>query len=108
MQLSYFTGKDFEFLITPGKIDIKPEDFDRLMTPVSIPWTKVYKNDLAYYKVGEDEFSYSRESTGIQMTFNPEITFEKARQIAEEVTNKLKGYIGQDVEVLFIPTNNKT
>ena len=98
-------GKDFEFLITPGDIDVKQEDFDNLMTPDSLPWTKVSKNELTYYKVGKDEFSYSREIPGIQMTFNAEITFEKARQIVEEVADKLQKHTGLEIEVLFIPTD---
>jgi len=98
-------GKDFEFLITPGDIEINPDDFDNLMTPDSMPWTKVSTKDWTYYKVGEDEFSYSCELPGIQMTFNAEITFEKARQIVEEVANKLKKHSGQEIEVIFIPTD---
>jgi hypothetical protein len=105
MNPTYQTGKDFEFLITPGDIEIKPEDFDNMMTPDSIPWTKVFKNEWTHYQVGEDEFTYSREGPGIQMTFNAEITFEKARQIVEEVANKLTKYTGQEIEVLFIPTD---
>ncbi len=105
MSPTFQTGKDFEFLITPGDIEIKSEDFDDLMTPDSMPWTKVLKNERTCYQVGVDEFSYSREMPGIQMTFNAEITFEKARQIVEEVANKLIKYTGQEIEVLFIPTD---
>jgi hypothetical protein len=105
MTPTFQTGKDFEFLITPGDLEIKPDDFDNLMTPDSIPWTKVLKNERTYYQVGVDAFSYSREIPGIQMIFNAEITFEKARQIAEEVANKLIKYTGQEIEVLFIPTD---
>lgn len=105
MKPTFQTGKDFEFLITPGDIEIKSEDFDNLMTPDSIPWTKVFKNECAYYQVGVDEFSYSRETPGIQMSFNAEITFEKARQIVEEVADKLIKYTGQEIEVLFVPTD---
>jgi hypothetical protein len=105
MTPTFQTGKDFEFLITPGDIEIKSEDFDNLMTPDSMPWTKVVKNERTYYQVGVDAFSYSRETSGIQMSFNAEMTFEKARQIAEEVANKLIKYTGQDIEVLFVPTD---
>ena len=105
MKPTFQTGKDFEFLITPGDIEIKSEDFDNLMTPDSIPWTKVFKNECAYYQVGVDEFSYSRDTPGIQMSFNAEITFEKARQIVEEVADKLIKYTGQEIEVLFVPTD---
>jgi len=105
MTPTFQTGKDFEFLITPGDIKIKPEDFDNLMTPDSIAWTKVIKNEQTFYQVGIDEFSYSQGTPGIQMIFNAEMPFEKARQIAEEVSNKLIKYTGQEIEVLFVPTD---
>ncbi|THU32975.1 hypothetical protein FAM09_26385 [Niastella caeni] len=105
MRSTHMKGKDFDFLITPGDIEIKPEDFDKLMTPDSLPWAKVSKNDATAYTVGKDEFSYSRETTGIKMTFNAEITFEKARTIVEEVADKLIKYTGQEVEVIFVPTD---
>ncbi len=40
------------------------------------------------------------------MVFNPEIRFEKARKIVEEVETKLKTYTGKDIEVLFISIYN--
>jgi hypothetical protein len=102
MKTTHMTGKDFEFLITPGDLEIKAADFDNLMTPDSIPWTKVSKNDCTWYQVGKDEFSYSRSQPGIQMSFNREITFEKARQIVEEVAGKLTQHTGQEIEVIFV------
>jgi hypothetical protein len=102
MKSTHMTGKDFEFLITPGDLEIKQEDFDTLMTPDSLPWTKATLNDKTYYKVGKDEFSYSRETAGIQMTFNDAITFEKARKIVEEVTDKLTKHTGKEIEVIFV------
>jgi len=54
------TGKDFEFLLTaPGDIEIKNEDFDRIMTPDSMDCKKVLRDNWVYYQVGNDEFSYS-------------------------------------------------
>ncbi|WP_207515076.1 hypothetical protein [Longitalea luteola] len=98
-------GKDFEFLITPADLDINPADFDRLMTPDTKPWTKVIKNDRTYYQVGKDAFSYSHGTPGIQMSFTPDTTFEKARQIVEEVAHKLEKHTGKEIEVLFVPTD---
>ena len=69
MEASKLTGKDFEFLIMPGDIETKAENFDDLMTPDSIKWTKSIRNDRAYYQVGADEFYYSWEPPGIQMVF---------------------------------------
>ena len=99
-------GKDFEFLITPGNIEIKPEDFDGLMTPDYTSWKKESKKDRIWYQVGKDEFSYSREPRGIRMSFNRAMRFEKARKIVEEVEVKLKAYTGIEIEVLVVYTDN--
>ncbi|WP_153795813.1 hypothetical protein [Foetidibacter luteolus] len=100
---SKLKGRDFEFLISPADIEIKNEDFDRIMTPDSFPWTKTIKKNWLYYKVGMDEFSYSWEAPGIQMIFNEEIKFEKAKLIADEVSLKLSNYSGQKVQLIIIP-----
>jgi hypothetical protein len=50
-ELINLSGKDFEFLITPSDIEIKTEDFDRIMTPDSLAWNKVIKDDWPYYQV---------------------------------------------------------
>jgi hypothetical protein len=98
-------GKHFEFLITPGDIEIKPEDFDALMTPDYTSWEKLSKNDRTWYKIGKDEFSYYREPRGIRMAFNRAMRFEKARKIVEEVEVKLKAYTGIEIEVLVVYTD---
>lgn len=102
------TGKDFEFLITPGDIMIKAEDFDQVMTPDSMEWKKVNKDDWDYYEVGPDEFSYSWEMPGIQMTFNDEMPFVKAKAIAGEIVSKLARYTGRNIELIVIETNELT
>jgi hypothetical protein len=76
---SQWTGKDFEFIIT-GDMDISADNYDNLMTPNSFEWTKINKNDWTYYQVGQDEYSYSWEMPGIQMTFNESIPFQKAKK----------------------------
>ncbi len=48
-ETAILTGKDFEFLITPGDLEIPASDFDDLMTPDSFRWTKVMKDNWAYY-----------------------------------------------------------
>jgi len=105
MDKSKLTGKDFEFLLTPSNIEVSNEDFDSIMTPDSMEWIKVSKNNWQYYQVGEDEFSYSFEPPGIQMCFNNEISYAKAKQVADEVAKKLGDYIGTEVIVNFIPTD---
>src|SRR5450631_3416615 len=75
------TGKDFEFLITPGDIDIPASVFDSLMTPDSFRWTKVIKNNWYYFQVDGDEYMYSRQPPGIQTTFNKDMLYPKAKLI---------------------------
>ncbi|MEL1242846.1 hypothetical protein AAEO56_01120 [Flavobacterium sp. DGU11] len=85
---SRWLGKDFEFLIR-GDIELTAENYDDIMTPNTMAWQKVIQDGYAYYKVGNDEICYSWEMPGIQMTFNPEITYLKAKQIADEVMQNL-------------------
>ena len=97
---SQWTGKDFEFLIT-GNIVISESDFDKIMTPRSFEWIKVSKNGWTYYQIGQDEFSYSWEIPGIQMTFNESMPYQKAKKIADEVVENIKG-TGQSAELVTI------
>ncbi|WP_290796517.1 hypothetical protein [Flavihumibacter sp. UBA7668] len=85
--ISYPPGK-FEFLIC-GEIELSPEQFTRLMMPVSFQVKQVERNELVYFQADGDEFSYSCEPPGIQMTFNDECTYQKARKIADEVVHNL-------------------
>jgi len=101
---SQWTGKDFEFLIT-GDIDIPATDYDQIMTPNTFQWKKINRNDWYYYQVGEDEFTYSWEMPGIQMTFNKEILFEKAKQIADEVIDNIKA-AEQEAELVVLNNSN--
>lgn len=96
---SEWTGKDFEFLIR-GDINIS-SNYDEIMTPNTFEWVKTIKDDWPYYQVGKDEFSYSVEEPGIQMTFNKEIQYSKAKKIADEIIeNILK--TGQKAELLIL------
>lgn len=61
----------------------------------------IEKNNWVYYQVGEDEFTYSIEMPGMQMTFNTKMPFEKAKKIAEEVIMNIKG-MGQDAELTIL------
>ncbi len=100
---SLWLGKNFEFLIR-GEIELTPENHDEIMTPNTIVWQKIMKDDYPYYKVGEDEFSYSWEMPGIQMTFNPEIKYAKAKKIADEVMENLNN-AGQSAELVELQSN---
>jgi hypothetical protein len=96
---SELTGKDFEFLIV-GDVNVS-SNYDHIMTPNTFEWVKTIKNDWPFYQVGQDEFSYSVEEPGIQMTFNTEIQYEKAKQIADEIIeNILK--TGQKAELVIL------
>ena len=97
---STWTGKDFEFLIT-GDIKIPAEDYDQIMTPNTFTWSKVSRDDWTYYLVGPDEFSYSWEEPGVQMTFNNDMPFQKAKTIAEEVIGNIKAS-GQEAELIIL------
>lgn len=105
LDIKNLTGNDFEFLITPGDVEIRKEDFDAIMTPDSLHWTRVIKDDWSYFQVDSDEFSYSLEEPGIQMVFNKEISYDKAKAIADEVVSKLSKYTGQKIELVFISKN---
>ena len=98
-----WTGENFEFLIV-GDIDVF-SDFDSIMTPNSFKWTKINKEDWDYYQVGHDEFSYSVEEPGIQMTFNKEILFDKAKKIADEVIVNINA-TGQKAELIILDNKN--
>ena len=62
---------------------------------------KINKNDWTYYQVGQDEYSYSWEMPGIQMTFNESIPFQKAKKIADEIVEKIRA-TGQDAELMTL------
>lgn len=97
---SKWTGKNFEFLIT-GDLEITPESHDEIMTPNSFEWIKIEKDNWPYYQVGKDEFSYSWEPPGIQMTFNEDITFQKAKNIADEIMENIHN-TGQFAELVIL------
>lgn len=97
---SKLRGKDFEFLIT-GDIEIPADEFDAIMTPNSFAWTKADNNGWPYYQVEQDKFSYSWETPGIQMSFNDDITYEKAKAIADEIVENIKR-AGQTAELEIV------
>lgn len=99
-QQSSWTGKDFEFLIA-GEIDIAPEDYERVLTPNSFEWRKIERENCTYYHIDNDEYSCSLEEPGIQLSFNEEIPFKKARQIANEVVDNIKA-TGQYAELVVL------
>jgi len=105
---SELTGIDFEFLITPSDIDIKAEDFDNIMTPDSFNWTKTIRDGWQFYQIDNDEFSYSWELPGIQMTFNKTIKYNKAKLIADQVVTKIEKYTKKEIQLIFITTDKIT
>lgn len=97
---SNWTGKDFEFLIT-GELELSAENHDQIMTPNSLAWTKIERDNWPYYRVGQDEFHYSWEPPGIQMVFSDDITFKKAKTIADEIIENLR-LAGQMAELQIL------
>lgn len=100
---SKLTGTDFEFLIR-GHIEISTENFDKIMAPSSFSCIKTLKDNWLYYQVGEDEFSYSFEPPGIQMTFNDAISYQKAKAIADEVIENIR-HTGQNADLQILSKN---
>ncbi|HVW13548.1 MAG TPA: hypothetical protein VHB54_07005 [Mucilaginibacter sp.] len=100
---SKWLGKDFELLIA-GEIDIPSENFDSIMTPNSFDWIKTERNNWIYYQVGDDNFNYSFEPPGIQMVFNDEISFAKAKAIVDEIIQNIIA-TGQTPELIIIEKN---
>jgi len=96
----------FEFLIT-GDIELTSEQFENLLMPSSFQIQKVERNGWVYFHASGDEFSYSWELPGIQMTFNKECSFQKAKQIADEVVQKLNA-AGFDAELAKIDNSQIT
>jgi hypothetical protein len=95
-----FSPGQFEFLIT-GDIELTSEQSETLMLPFSFQVQQVERNGWIYFHSTGDEFSYSWEPQGIQMTFNKECTFQKAKQIADEILQNLRE-AGFDADILLI------
>ncbi|PHS01823.1 MAG: hypothetical protein COA80_01780 [Leeuwenhoekiella sp.] len=74
------------------------------MTPNSIEWEKIIKDNWPFYVVGEDEFSFSWEISGIQFTFNKEVKYEKAKMIADEIVENIN-LIGKKAELIILEKN---
>lgn len=98
-----WTGKDFEFLIT-GDLEIPDDVYDEIMAPNSYSWIKSNRDGLYYYQVGTDSFYYSWEPPGIQMVFNKEIGYPKAKQIADEVISNILA-TGQEAELVILQSD---
>ena len=98
-----WTGENFEFLIT-GVDEIPNEGYDRIMTPNSFEWKKLIKDDWPFYVIGEDEFSFSWEIPGIQLTFNKEVKYEKAKKIADEIIENINS-TGHKAELITLEKN---
>ena len=96
----------FEFLIA-GDIELTSDQFDNLMMPAFYDIKKVEKNGWVYFQVDSDEYTYSCEPPGIQMTFNKEATFQKAKQIADKIVQNLNR-AGFTAELLVIDNSKIT
>ena len=104
--MNTWKGAHFSFYIQradkgfdPDEINFDNYDFDEVMTPNSFEVNKVRKDDWDYYQVGDDEFCYSLEPPGYLMEFNDEITFVKAKQIADEIITNLEQCMGYQIQL---------
>jgi hypothetical protein len=97
---SDWKGKDFEFMIT-GDINIPIDKFEDIMLPKSLELKEIKRDNWTYYQFGENEFTYSYEMVGIQMTFNDNIDYRKAKEIVDEVLEQIKCF-GQKPELLIL------
>jgi len=97
---SDWKGKDFEFMIT-GDINIPIDKFEDIMLPKSLELKEIQRDNWTYYQFGENEFTYSYEMVGIQMTFNDNIDYRKAKEIVDEVLEQIKCF-GQKPELLIL------
>ncbi len=100
-----WNGSNFEFLIRfeDNKEPTIPDGklYDAIMTPNSMQWVKIVKDGCDYYRVGDDEYSYSWEMIGIQMVFNAEVSYIKAHKIVYEIINNLR-YIGTNASLIIV------
>lgn len=99
-----YKNGEFEFLIR-GEIEF-PDNWKEILTPNSLKVEEIIEDEWFDFKVGDDMFSYSFEEPGIQMTFNKEMEFNKAKKIADEVIENIK-QTGQNAELLILD-NSKT
>ena len=83
-----WTGSDFYLLIT-GATQIEKGSYDTLMTPKTFEWSRISQIKWPIYRVGEDEYSFSFEKNGIEITFCESVRFNKAKQIGDEIVEKL-------------------
>ncbi|WP_298117055.1 hypothetical protein [Flavobacterium sp.] len=97
---SDWKGKDFEFMIT-GDINIPIDKFEEIMLPKSLELKEIQRDNWTYYQFGENEFTFSDEMVGIQMSFNDSIHYILAKEIVDEVLEQIKSF-GQTPELLIL------
>ena len=85
---SGWTGADF-YLIIAGATQIDKNNYDKLLTPKTLEWSRMNQIKWPIYKVGEGEYSFSFEKHGMEITFSETIQFNTAKQIANEIIEKL-------------------
>ena len=76
------------------------------MTPRNFAWSKPPLIKWPFYIVGKDEYSFFFEKRGIEMSFNETIEFNKAKQIADEIVEKICA-TGQKADLHVVGKPNK-
>lgn len=85
---SKWTGNDFRLLIT-GAGQIERIDYDNLMTPKTIEWTRMTQVKWPIYKIEKGYYSFSFETHGIEIEFSNTIKFHVAKKLGDEIVEKL-------------------
>ena len=86
---SGWMGKDFEFLIT-GDVQIEASEYDTIMTPKSWTFKRATVGKWNMYTLDGELYCVSQEADGIHLSFTPAFTYAVARQIADEIMEKLQ------------------
>ena len=85
---SGWRGDDFRLLIT-GAGQIEKIDYDNLMTPKTVEWTRMGRIRWPIYKIEKGHYSFSCETHGIEIVFTNSISFQDAKKIGDEILEKL-------------------
>jgi hypothetical protein len=85
---SKWTGGDFRLLIT-GVEQLEKIDYDNLMTPKTVEWTRMTQIRFPIYKIEKGTYSFSFEKDGIEIEFSNTIRFPDAKKIGDEIAEKL-------------------
>jgi hypothetical protein len=93
-----------EFLIKPMEDDwfAFPSGSDPYR-PVAMPYSRAEGSGDARIKIDRCEISFSYEDPGVQVTFEGQITAQRAVAVAEEIRQRIEQVSGQRAMLVQIP-----